>query len=260
MEISIDHVTCGYEHIDILSDINISFRTGEFWCILGSNGIGKTTLFKTLLGFIPVKRGRILIDGQDMHKIGAKKIAHYISYVPQAKTYSLQYSVLETVLMGRASHIGQFFTPSDQDYEIAMSMLERLGIRNMSQSMYSQLSGGEQQVVLIARALAQEAKFIIMDEPASNLDFENQKRILDVMKTLVDTDVGIVMSSHSPDHAFYCDTNVVLICKDKSILYGSANEIITAGNLKNVYGVDVSILSGTDTSGNDIKACRLLPS
>ena len=258
MEIKLENVTCGYENIDVLSNINLLFKTGEFWCILGSNGIGKTTLFKTLLGFIPLKGGEIFIDGLNMKSINNKEIASYISYVPQAKSYSLQYSVLDTVLMGRACHIKQFSPPTDIDYEIAMNMLKKLEIDYLSECMYSKLSGGEQQVVLIARALAQETKFIIMDEPASNLDFENQKRILDVMKVLASKDVGIVMSSHLPDHAFYCNANVVLIKKDKSILQGGASEIITSESLKGGYGVDVGIICGTDSSGNLVKACRLL--
>ena len=258
MEIKLKNVTCGYENNAVLSNVNLSFKTGEFWCILGSNGIGKTTLFKTLLGFIPLKSGEILIDGLDMASINGKEIAYCISYVPQAKSYSLQYSVLDTVLMGRACHIKQFSPPTDKDYEIAMKMLKKLEIDYLSGCMYSELSGGEQQVVLIARALAQEARFIIMDEPASNLDFENQKRILDVMKVLADKDVGIVMSSHSPDHAFYCDADVVLIQKDKTILQGNAQEVITSENLKGVYGVDVGIICGTDFNGKIIKACRLL--
>ena len=258
MEIKLENVTCGYENIDVLDNINLSFRTGEFWCILGSNGVGKTTLFKTLLGFIPLKKGEIIIDGRSMISINNKEIAHYISYVPQAKSYLLQYSVLDTVLMGRACHIKQFSTPVDKDYEIAMKMLKKLEIDYLSECMYSELSGGEQQVVLIARALAQEARFIIMDEPASNLDFENQKRILDVMKVLANKDVGIVMSSHLPDHAFHCDADVVLIQKDKTILQGNVQEVITSENLKAGYGVDVGIICGTDYNGNKIKTCCLL--
>lgn len=258
MEIILKGVTCGYRSIDVLNNLNLSFGTGEFWCILGSNGIGKTTLFKTLLGFIDLRGGEILIDNQNIKNIGGKEIARYISYVPQAKSYSLQYSVLDTVLMGRASHIKPFSPPAGKDYAIAEKMLEKLGIRHLADCMYSELSGGEQQVVLIARALAQEAQFIVMDEPASNLDFENQKRILDVMKVLASKDVGIIMSSHSPDHAFYCNANVVLIKKDKSVAQGKAEDVITSENLKGGYGVDVEIIRGTDSCGNPIRACRLL--
>ena len=258
MEIKLNNVTCGYHSIDVLCDINLVFKTGEFWCILGANGIGKTTLFKSLLGFIELKSGEILIYKQNAKRLSTKEIANYISYVPQAKSYSLQYSVLDIVLMGRANHIRKFSPPTEKDYAIAREMLEKLGIGNLSNSMYSEISGGEQQIVLIARALAQEAKFIIMDEPASNLDFENQKKILDVMKALASKDAGIIMSSHSPDHAFYCNADVVLIKKDKSVVQGKANDVITSDNLKGGYGVDVEIMHGTDPCGNPIRACRLI--
>ena len=258
MKIEFRNVTCGYRNIDVLSGINISFETGKFWCILGSNGIGKTTLFKTLLGFIDIKKGEILVNNRNIKDIGSKERSGYHSYVPQAKNYSLQYSVLDTVLMGRANHIKRFAPPADIDYEISRKMLEKLGIDHLSDCMYSEISGGEQQLVLIARALAQEARFIIMDEPASNLDLENQKKILDVMRGLASKDVGIIMSSHSPDHAFYCNADVVLIKKDKTIIHGKANDIITSKNLKGGYGVDVKIVYGTDSCGNQIRACRLL--
>lgn len=258
MEIRLKNIACGYRNVDVLRNVNLSFNTGEFWCILGANGIGKTTLFKTLLGFISPQKGIILIDNQNTQDIDVKEIAKYISYVPQAKNYSLQYSVLDTVLMGRASHIKPFSQPTEKDYAIAKKMLEKLSIGHLTDCMYSELSGGEQQVVLIARALAQEARFIVMDEPASNLDFENQKRILDVMKVLSSKDVGIIMSSHSPDHAFYCNANVVLIKKDKSIVQGKAEDVITSENLKGGYGVDVKIIRSTDSCGTPIRACRLL--
>jgi iron complex transport system ATP-binding protein len=258
MEIMFKNVSCGYSGADVLTNVNLSFKTGEFWCILGANGIGKTTLFKTLLGVVELKGGEIFIDGRNIQRIKSKDIAQYISYVPQAKSYSLQYSVLDIVLMGRAAHIKQFSYPSKNDYAIAMKMLRKLGIENLSDCMYSELSGGEQQVVLIARALAQESKFIVMDEPASNLDFEHQKRILDVMKSLASNNVGIIMSSHFPDHAFYCNAGVVLIKKNKSIVQGNAEDIITSENLKEGYGVDVGIICGMDLFGKPVKACRLL--
>ncbi len=258
MKLLLRNVNCGYSQESILRDINLSFNTGEFWCILGANGIGKTTLFKTILGFIKTQSGEILIDDRYIYSLSNKEIAKFLSYVPQAKNYTLKYSVLDIVLMGRVNHIKQFSSPSKRDYEITELMLEKLGILHLKHCLYSELSGGEQQIVLIARALAQEAKFILMDEPASNLDFENQKRILDVMIKLINNDVGIIMSSHSPDHAFYCDANVVLIKRDKKIISGKAVDIITKNNMKEGYGVDVEIISGMDSLGNPISACRLL--
>lgn len=257
MVISLQNVACGYDRSIVLNNINLTFRTGEFCCILGSNGIGKTTFFKTLLGFMACKTGRITIDDKDIVTMQNKEIARYISYVPQAKKSSYHYSVIDIVLMGRARYIKQFEPPSKEDYKVAKSVLDSLGILYLENCLYSELSGGEQQIVLIARALAQESKFIVMDEPASNLDFENQKRVLDVLKYLSSQDRGIIMSSHSPDHAFYCGTNIVLINRDKTIIYGLTDEVLTTSNLKKVYGVDVSIITGKNANGEIIKSCCL---
>ena len=258
MEIKLVELVCGYPSVDVLGPVELSFKTNEICCILGRNGIGKTTLFKTIMGFIPAKRGGVVLDGRDIASMSAKEMAHFISYVPQAKNYSYQYSVLETVLMGRACHIKPYETPTTKDYEIAVAMLDKLRIGHLTNKLYSELSGGEQQIVLIARALAQEASFIIMDEPASNLDFENQKKVLDVLRNLSQNGMGIIMSSHSPDHAFYCGTTSVLITKDKRIIFGENDTVLTSENLKEVYGVDVEIISKKLADGKTAKTCCLL--
>lgn len=192
-----------------------------------------------------------------MSEIGGRDLAKILSYVPQAKSYSYQFSVLDTVVMGRACHIWRYGVPGESDYAAAGEMLGRLGILHLSDKSYSELSGGEQQIVLIARALVQDASFIIMDEPASNLDFENQKRVLDVLKQLAGQGIGIIMSSHSPDHAFYCGASVVLINRDGSYSFGGSNTLLTEENLKKVYGVGLKILSGSDKQGNVIYTCGL---
>ena len=258
MEIKLIDLVCGYSSVDIMGPIDIIFKTNEICCILGCNGIGKTTLFKTIMGFIPAKKGCITIDEMNISSMGQKKMAHYISYVPQAKNYSYQYSVLETIVMGRACHIKPYEIPSTRDYEISKSMLDKLGVSHLTNKLYSELSGGEQQIVLIARALAQEANFIVMDEPASNLDYENQKKVLDVMKKLSNNGIGVIMSSHSPDHAFYCGTNTLMITKDKRIIYGNNDEVLNQKNLKEVYGVDVEIISKKKADGTTLKTCCLL--
>lgn len=258
MEIKLIDLICGYSSVNVLGPINLSFKTNEIYCILGSNGIGKTTLFKTIMGFIPSKNGYITIDDKKTSEISPKEMAHYISYVPQAKNYSYQYTVLEIVVMGRACHIKSFESPSSNDYQIAKDVLEKLRIHHLAEKMYSELSGGEQQIVLIARALAQGAKFIIMDEPASNLDFENQKKVLDVLKNLSDHGMGILMSSHSPDHAFYCSGSSVLITKEKKVIFGTNDNVLLTENLKKVYGIDIEIVSKTMVNGKNVKTCCLL--
>jgi len=258
VEIRLNNISCGYKTKTVLGNINLTFKSGNIYCILGANGIGKTTLFKSMLGFIDLQDGDILIDNKIIHNMTEKEIATYISYVPQAKNYALQYTVFDMILLGRALHIKTFDSPSTEDINKANDVIKQLRIEHLKEHMYSELSGGEQQVVLIARALAQESKFIIMDEPASNLDFENQKKVLDVLKELSQKDMGIIMSSHSPDHALYCDSQVVMIKKDKTIVEGSVRETIDQKNLFGVYGVKLDVISGIDENGQVHRSCCLL--
>lgn len=257
MKIKFSDVCCGYKNTNILRNLNLHFETGNFYCILGSNGIGKTTLFKTLMGFLDVKEGQILIDGKSIRGMTNKEIARYISYVPQAKNYSYQYSVLDIVLMGRAMYIKKFGSPTEADEAAAEEALRKLDILHLKDKMYSELSGGEQQIVLIARALVQEAQFIVMDEPASNLDYENQKKVLDVLLSLSQNQIGVIMSSHLPDHIFYCDARAILIFKDKSVKEGSCTDVITEENLSKVYGVRVKVIAHPEDDGRTIRCCCL---
>lgn len=258
MRIKLENVSIGYEKAVILENINLSFESGQFYCVLGANGIGKTTLFKSMLGFIPVQSGRILIDSKPIGLIPPKDLSEFLAYVPQAKDNAYDMSVLEVVVMGRARFIKKFSQPSTNDYAIASKVLDHLKIEKLTHKKYSELSGGEQQIVLIARALVQDAKFIIMDEPASNLDFENQKKVLECLQQLSGRGLGVILSSHSPDHAIFCDTKVVMIDKKKHIHIGSIEETLTNQNLKEVYGVDIQIINGVTTDGRTLRSCCLV--
>lgn len=256
MRINLENLTVGYSSKIILENLNIEISEGESVCLLGPNGIGKTTIFRTLLGLIPPIKGTISIDGRSIEKTNNKELAHYYSYVPQAKNYSYQFTVEEIVLMGRALYIKKFGEPSENDYSVAHDAMERLDILKMKDKLYSELSGGEQQIVLIARALAQNAQFIIMDEPASNLDFSNQKKLLEVIKSLSTMNVGIIMASHSPEHAFACCSKALLVGKDKKYIYGSVDEIVTSENLSQAFGVDIEVIESATQTG--LRACSLL--
>lgn len=258
MKIKLENVSVGYEKTVILDNISLSFESGEFYCILGSNGIGKTTLFKSILGFIPSLSGQISIDDKPICSISPRDLSEFLAYVPQAKDNAYDMNVLEVVVMGRARFIKKFSQPSSNDYAMANKVLEHLRIEKLTQKKYSELSGGEQQIVLIARALAQDAKFIIMDEPASNLDFENQKKVLECLKQLSGRGLGVILSSHSPDHAIFCDTQVVMIDKKKRIHIGSVEETLTTQNLKEVYGVDIQMINGVTTDGRTLRSCCLV--
>lgn len=257
MIVSIKGVTCGYNGKKVISNLNFDFHSGEAVCILGSNGIGKTTFFKTLIGQLDFLEGDILVDDRPLNQIGAKERARIFSYVPQAKNCSYQFTVQDIIMMGRAAYIKQFASPSAEDYRIVDEVMELLQISAYRQRGYHQLSGGQQQIVLLARAIAQGAKYILLDEPASNLDYLNQKKLLRTIQTLTESGVGILMISHTPDHAFVCCKNALLIDREGRCMFGRAEEIITAENLSKIYGTSIGTLKFTEDSGETRYTCYL---
>ena len=151
----------------VLENVSFSLDKGELLCILGANGVGKTTMYRTILGFLPLLEGELLVDGRDIRQIPREQLAKHIAYVPQYHTPPFAYSVYDVVLMGRGTHISRFSSPGRKDELIALEMLERMGISHLRDDVYTEISGGERQLVLIARALAQQTEYILMDEPAA---------------------------------------------------------------------------------------------
>ncbi len=255
MKLSLDNVACGYPGKTILENLSLEVTTGEILCILGPNGVGKTTLFKTLLGFLNLHAGRITLDGENVQGWSRKRLAFTIGYVPQAHIPPFPFSVLDVVLMGRTARIGFLDSPKKHDREIAARALETLGIAHLSRRVYTEISGGEQQMVLIARALTQEPRFLVMDEPTAHLDFGNQVRVLQKVRQLAALGIGIVMTSHVPNHAFLCSSRVILIQRHGIFKTGTAEEIITEENMRETYGVNVRLSAVLNESGTEIKAC-----
>jgi iron complex transport system ATP-binding protein len=255
MIFEVKNADCGYGTERILRDISLRIESGRILCLLGPNGVGKTTLFKSMLGFLKLQSGCVMIDGEDIGTWSIKKVAKTIGYVPQVHTPPFPFTVLDVVAMGRVAHMGLFGTPGRKDMEIAENALERLGISAFRDKIYTEISGGERQMVLIARALAQNPKILVMDEPTSNLDFGNQIRVLTQIKTLADDGMAVIMTSHFPDHAFLCSTNVALLRKDSTLIVGTAEEVVTEVNLKAAYGVDVRIIRETVDRHVLLKSC-----
>lgn len=256
MELKVKNMCCGYSKKAVLNDITFSLQTGEAICLLGPNGIGKTTLFKTVLNFIPVISGKLEIGDTDITKCSASQLATYIAYVPQAKGYTYQYSVMDMLLMGRSVHIGKFSSPAQSDITFVEKVLKDMELWEYRNRLYNELSGGEQQIVLVARAVVQDTDFILMDEPASNLDFLNENKLLETIKRLKSNGKGILMTSHSPSHAFGCCEKAILLGHKGQFLFGDVNDVITTENLTETYGVPVAVL--TDTRENKIlKTCCL---
>jgi iron complex transport system ATP-binding protein len=225
----------------ILKDISFELNNRDILCLLGPNGTGKTTLLRCILSLNKMKSGRVLINGKDLTTASAKKRAELMAYVPQATTVTFPYSAEEIVLMGRVSHLALGGRPSKKDRKIAEEAMERLGIAHMCSYQFNEMSGGEKQMVLLARALAQQAKILIMDEPTANLDYCNQVKMLQVIKALATQGYSILMTSHFPDHAFLACSKTVLMRDGVIMAQGCPEDIVTTENLTKLYATPVCV-------------------
>ena len=253
-DFSLQSVTCGYKDAVVLSDVSFSIGPGEALCLLGPNGVGKTTLFRTMLGFLKPFSGTVSLDGEDISAWSPRKLARKIGYVPQNHTPPFAYPVIDVVTMGRLARISPIAAPSARDTQVARDCLRRLGVEHLSDKLYTQVSGGERQMVLIARALAQEPELLVMDEPTASLDYGNQVKVLRQISCLVDDGISVIMTTHFPDHAFLCATKVGLITRDW-VRFGAPDDVVTERSLRETYGVDVRIVSEDTPDCGVLKGC-----
>lgn len=241
---------------EVLKDISFSLREGEVLCLLGSNGTGKTTLLKCLLGLLRPKSGKAELMGKDLFSSSAQKRAQMIAYVPQSSALNFPYTVREAVMMGRLPHLGFGSSPSAKDHREVEATLADMGLTDLAESYFQQLSGGEKQLVIIARALAQRAHLLILDEPTSNLDFFNQARTLKLINKLTQQGNTVLMTTHSPDQAFLISDQVVMIKNGGVFSCGSPDEVITDNNLSGLYGLHAVVSDTSVTSaGKNVKVC-----
>ncbi|HQR53447.1 MAG TPA: ABC transporter ATP-binding protein [Burkholderiales bacterium] len=255
MELRAEALAYGYPGRIVGNDVEVALAAGEVVCVLGPNGGGKTTLFRTLLGLLPVQNGHIALGGRPLQDWSRRNLARVVGYVPQAHAANFAFSVREIVLMGRTAHIGAFAAPSHRDREAADAALATLGIAHLGDRAYTEVSGGERQLALIARALAQEAELLLLDEPTASLDFGNQLRVLDQLRALAERGIGVLFSTHDPDHAFLCAERVVMLRDGRILATGRPAEVITRDNLQRLYGVDVEIVTATLSDGRASHLC-----
>ncbi len=232
----------GYGDRRVGEDVSLAIAPGEIACLLGPNGSGKTTLFKTLLGLLPPLGGTITIDGADITDWTPQARARSLAYVPQAAATSFAFTVRELVLMGRAPHLSVFAVPSKLDHDKAESALARVGIIDLADRVATELSGGERQLVLIARALVQECRTMIMDEPTASLDLGNRVRVLSQLRRLAGEGVSAIIATHEPDHALAIADHAFLLAKGKLVASGRPAEVITTESLSRLYGVNVDVI------------------
>ena len=256
MRMRVSALSCGYTaDAPVLERLSFSVSDHEICCILGPNGVGKTTLFKTLLGSLPPLAGEISIDGENISRWSGRKTARAFAYVAQNHVPPFPYLVEDVVLLGRVASTGYFRKPSARDREIAEAAMEDMGIAHLRQRAYTDVSGGERQLVMLAQALAHEPQLLLLDEPTANLDYGNQIRVLEKICALRDRGYAAVMTTHLPEHAFLCDAEVVLLQKNASAISGRAAEVITEKNLYDAYGVRISIVEHLGPDGRIRRMC-----
>lgn len=225
----------------ILEDINFSLEDGDVLAILGPNGVGKTTLIKCLTGLLPWTRGETFIDGKNISDMKEREVWSKISYIPQKRNFSFAYTGLEMVLFGSTSSLNIFERPSQRERARALEVMEMIGIEHLQDKVANEMSGGELQMLLIARSLVKEPKIIILDEPESGLDYKNQIIILDLIKKLSASGVIIVMNTHYPDHALKISNKCLLLNYDKTYNFGETRKVLNGENLKKSFSVEVKI-------------------
>ncbi|MFV7789328.1 ABC transporter ATP-binding protein [Aliarcobacter lanthieri] len=235
------NISFSYQNIEVLNNINFELHQGDILSLIGKNGCGKTTLLKILLG-IYKSSGNIKILSKNINEYKNKELAQLISYVPQTHQIPFEYTVFDVVLMGRLAYTNLFSNYSQNDKDITIKNLEKVGILHLKDKIYSQISGGERQLAFIARALTQNAKIIFMDEPVTGLDYGNQLKLLKFLKELANEGYTFVKTTHYPDHALYA-SNKVMMLKDGIVLdYGLVDDKLTVKNINKLYDVNVEII------------------
>ena len=227
----------------VLNNISVSFAPDTITSVLGPNGSGKTTMLKILLGLIQPLAGQVLIDGTDLQTIPLKERAKLMAYVPQKHNAVFDYKVIDVVAMGRVAYSNIFSTTSKNDTQIAMECLERMGIAHLSEKPYTKISGGEQQMVLIARALAQQAKIIILDEPVTGLDYGNQIKLLKILKELASEGKTCIKTTHYPEHALWTSGRAVFMRNGHILAEGLTTDVVTSENLNAIYDTEIAVIN-----------------
>lgn len=243
MSINVNNLSFSYGENHVLEDVSFAALYGDFVSVIGPNGAGKTTLFKCLLGLLNAESGTIQIDGKDISKFSMRELSKHIAYIPQSHNPVFNYSVLDMVLMGTTAQIGMGASPGKKQVEVAMDALCNLGIDNLKDRGYRFISGGERQLVLIARAIAQQAKIMIMDEPTASLDFGNSINVMKTIRKLADSGYLIIQSTHDPNQAYLYSTQIMAMSKGKIVAYGKQNEIMDSKILSEIFRTDVEMIS-----------------
>lgn len=249
--INVNNATFSYGRENVFENIDLEINAGEVFCLLGPNGCGKSTLILCMLGVLPLSNGQISLGNRNVKNMKPSDVAKIAAYIPQSHEKPFPYKAIDIVLMGRTAHTATFSPPTPADRKIAEEALEKVGITEFRDRPYTQLSGGETQLVLVARALAQQTPILIMDEPTAHLDFRNELNFLETIVNLVKgSGLTIIMATHFPNHAFYFEgigvrAGLALMNNRSIAVKGNPFEVLTEENMENVFNIKSKIISYT---------------
>lgn len=246
--ISLVKLRFGYDgdHRTVLNDLSLEIPPGAITAILGPNGAGKTTLLHVILGLLSPRAGRVLLDGQAQASLSRREMSRLIGLVPQAEYIPFDFSVLEYVLLGRSPYLGMLEMPSEEDYRIAAKVLQSLSLSDLQHRAVTELSGGERQMVMLARSLAQQPRILLLDEPTSHLDLSNKSRLLRVLRQLAGRGVTVVFTTHDPEAAIAIAHYLILMREGRTLASGSLKDVLTTDNLIATYGTPVRLVHVED--------------
>ena len=250
MAIDVRELAFSYGGAPVLQNVSFSARGGEVIALLGPNGVGKSTLFRCLLGFLKPTQGEILIGGKPLSSYSHRDLAREIAYIPQSYAPTFNYSVRDSVLMGVTAKLGTLESPTAAQLSLVMQTLDQLGIAHLSERGSQKISGGERQLMLIARALVQDARVLIMDEPTANLDYGNSYRVMERVAQLGKDGYTVIFSSHDPNQAFRYATRVLALKGGTLLADGVPAQVLTESVLSALYGISVAVRS-VDIGGTD---------
>jgi iron complex transport system ATP-binding protein len=239
-----DSLRFGHPGRTVGEDLSLALHAGQVVALLGPNGGGKTTLLKTLLGLLPAQGGVLRLDGRALHAWSLPERARRVGYVPQGQASTFGYSARQMVLLGRTAHLGLLARPGANDHAVADAALQRLGITHLAERSVHRMSGGERQLVLISRALAQQPRAVLLDEPTASLDFGNQGMVMRAIRALADQGLGVLFTTHDPNQALRCADTALLLREGRVLVSGPVAGVVTAENLRALYGAPVDDSGG----------------
>ena len=248
----IENLHFSYGSRKVLKGVSFGIDDSGFVSVLGPNGAGKSTLFRCMLGLLEPSEGSVHICGRNIRQMPPAELSHRVAYIPQSHTPVFNFSVFDMVLMGTTAQLSRFSSPGKKEAQLAEAAMERIGISHLRDRGCGNISGGELQLALIARAIAQQAKILVMDEPSASLDYGNKLRLMETVKGLTREGYTVIQSTHDPDQAYLYSDQILALYDGKLLARGTPQETISSSLISRLYGVDVEVCS---MHRDDVRVC-----